>query len=59
MNSLVLVLVLEGFVDAFRDGLAVEDEAFCDRRLWIYYKTIFFKGDKYLKSDPLHRCSHR
>lgn len=44
MNSLVLVLVFEGFVDAFRDGLAIEDEAFRDRRLWIYHETTFSGG---------------
>lgn len=31
--SLVLVLVFEGFVDAFSHGFAMEDEAFGDRRL--------------------------
>lgn len=34
MISLVFILVSEGFVDAFSDGLTVEDEAFCDWRLW-------------------------
>lgn len=34
-DLLVLVLVLEGFLNALCDRLAVEDEAFCDRGLWI------------------------
>lgn len=34
-DSLVLVPVFESFVDAFCDGLAVKDETFCDRWLWI------------------------
>lgn len=33
--SLVFILVSEGFVNTFGDWLAVEDEAFCDRRLQI------------------------
>lgn len=37
---LVLILVSEGFVDTFCDGLAMEDEAFCDRRLWIREKKV-------------------
>lgn len=32
-SSLVLVLVFEGFVDAFSHGFAMEDEALRDRRL--------------------------
>jgi len=32
---LVFVLVFESFVNLFCDGLAVKDEAFCDRWLWI------------------------
>lgn len=32
-DSLVLVLIFEGFVDALCDGFAVEDEAFGDWRL--------------------------
>lgn len=35
-DSLVLVLIFEGFVDALRDGFAVEDEAFGDWRLRMY-----------------------
>lgn len=38
-NLLVFILVSEGFVDAFCDGFAVEDEAFCDGRLWINKST--------------------
>ncbi len=38
--SLVLILVSEGLVDAFCDGLAVEDEAFGDRRLWIEENAV-------------------
>ncbi len=38
--SPVFILISEGFVDAFGDGLAVEDEAFCDRRLWIKVQTF-------------------
>lgn len=34
-DLLVLVLVSERLVNAFCDGLTVEDKAFCDRRLWI------------------------
>lgn len=36
---LVLILLSEGFVDAFCDGLAMEDEAFGDRRLWVKNKN--------------------
>lgn len=39
--SLVLILVSEGFVDTFCDGLAMDDEAFCDRRLWIRERKLF------------------
>lgn len=31
--SLVLILVFEGFVDAFKHGLAMENQALRDRRL--------------------------
>ena len=40
-DTLVLILVSEGLEDAFCDGLTVEDEAFCDRRL------------KNIKSEPI------
>lgn len=41
--SLVLILVSEGLLDSFCDGLAMEDEAFGDRRLWIknHFSQIF------------------
>lgn len=32
---LVLILIFESFVDAICDGFAVENEAFCNWRLWI------------------------
>lgn len=35
-DSLVLVLIFEGFMDALCDGFAVEDEAFGDWRLQMY-----------------------
>lgn len=37
--SLVLILISECFVNTFCDGLAVEDEAFRDRRLRIKIKS--------------------
>lgn len=39
-NLLVFILVPEGFVDALCDGFAVEDEAFCDGRLWNNKSTL-------------------
>lgn len=34
-DSLVLVLVFEGFVDALCDGFTVDHQTFSDGRLWI------------------------
>lgn len=39
--SLVFILVSESFVDTVCDWLAMEDEAFCHRRLWIRKKKKY------------------